>query len=284
MWERRYGSPQSIRLPSGHRRYPMEEVERLKAVALALKQGYRAREVASASHVDLQRMIERSRRLYIEEPNRESTGHGSEPDSREIVDQWIRMTVQYDEEGLTNALYDDWGKLGPLRFLTDRLHPYLVRLGEDWRIGEVSVSHEHFASERIVDFLASQWRKLNERNEEPPILLTSLPGDQHRLGLQIASVTIAAAGRKVLNIGAMTPAPEVIRAAESHQPAAIAFSVSITMDAKQVRRAIEQVRIETPRSIPIVAGGSGAPTGIDGVEHIVDIAKFYEWVRRLPAK
>ena len=32
MWERRYGSPKAIRLPSGHRRYTWAEVARLKLV------------------------------------------------------------------------------------------------------------------------------------------------------------------------------------------------------------------------------------------------------------
>ena len=39
VWEKRYGSPSSQRLPSGHRRYPKEDVPRLRAVAKALGWG-----------------------------------------------------------------------------------------------------------------------------------------------------------------------------------------------------------------------------------------------------
>ena len=45
IWEKRHGAPKAIRLPSGHRRYPLEDVERLKTVAQALKLGFRAGKV-----------------------------------------------------------------------------------------------------------------------------------------------------------------------------------------------------------------------------------------------
>ena len=36
-WEKRYGAPRSQRLSSGHRRFPKEEVQRLRAVSRALE-------------------------------------------------------------------------------------------------------------------------------------------------------------------------------------------------------------------------------------------------------
>jgi len=39
MWESRHGFPQAERLPSGHRRYPQEEVERVLEVILARESG-----------------------------------------------------------------------------------------------------------------------------------------------------------------------------------------------------------------------------------------------------
>ena len=53
VWEKRYGSPSSQRLPSGHRRYPKEDVPRLRAVAKALGSGYRASKVVSGTLEEL---------------------------------------------------------------------------------------------------------------------------------------------------------------------------------------------------------------------------------------
>ncbi len=57
IWERRYGSPKAERRPSGHRRYPREEITRLKAVAKALAAGYRPGKVANASLDELNNLL-----------------------------------------------------------------------------------------------------------------------------------------------------------------------------------------------------------------------------------
>ena len=57
VWEKRYGAPQSQRLPSGHRRYPKEDVPRLRAIANALDSGYRASKVVTATMEELQGLM-----------------------------------------------------------------------------------------------------------------------------------------------------------------------------------------------------------------------------------
>ena len=53
VWEKRYGTPRSQRLPSGHRRYPKGDVPRLRAIAKALEAGYRASKVVSGTLEEL---------------------------------------------------------------------------------------------------------------------------------------------------------------------------------------------------------------------------------------
>ena len=47
VWERRYGRPRPVRLPSGHRRYSDEDVTWLRRVAEALARGHRPLRVVS---------------------------------------------------------------------------------------------------------------------------------------------------------------------------------------------------------------------------------------------
>lgn len=61
VWERRYGSPEPLRRPSGHRRYAFEEVERLKLVAEALRLGFRAGVVVPATKDELHILIKEAR-------------------------------------------------------------------------------------------------------------------------------------------------------------------------------------------------------------------------------
>jgi DNA-binding transcriptional MerR regulator/methylmalonyl-CoA mutase cobalamin-binding subunit len=278
MWERRYGAPQSIRLPSGHRRYPLAEIARLGLAAEAMRQGFRAREVAAASTEALEAMVRVGRRRY--RPGDVVTA-GAEPEHPTELDEWLEATRQFDDAGLTARLRHDWSRLGPMRFVAERVAPFLERVGQDWREGELAISHEHFASERVGDFLAAQWRRLNESGRTPPVLVASLPGDQHRLGLQMCSLMAALAERKVLYVGPQTPPPEIVRMAAAHSPAAICLSISVTQDRAEVMRALGQLRLEIPSHVPIVVGGSGAPGGLDGVLQMTNLSEFHDWIQRL---
>ena len=80
MWEKRHGAPQSIRLPSGHRRYLPEEMERLRLVAKALKLGFRAGKVVGGTPEELNRLL------------------GSEPSGSSRVPP----TIPIDDEAILN--------------------------------------------------------------------------------------------------------------------------------------------------------------------------------------
>ena len=275
MWERRYGFPASVRLQSGHRRYPASEVQRLRAVARALEAGYRAGEVAAASMEELHEMLSAIRN--VDAPGAERIIH--RPESDAATRRWLEAAKALDDETLTNEFYRDWADLGPLRFLRERVVQFLEALGNAWVAGEISVAQEHFASERLTDFLAGMWRRLNERVGGRPYLLATLPGDFHRLGLHMVAVTLAAAEAKITYIGPQTPPRELVVTCERHKPAALCLSISATMDQRFVARTIEDLRQKVSQDIPIVVGGKGAPMPHPGVLRITDFQEFYDWIR-----
>src|SRR5690606_11568244 len=57
VWERRYGRPEPVRLPSGPRRYTEAHVRWLRRVATALATGHRAGAAVTASEEQLEQMI-----------------------------------------------------------------------------------------------------------------------------------------------------------------------------------------------------------------------------------
>lgn len=276
MWERRYGFPQSVRLESGHRRYPPSEVQRLRTVARALESGYRAGEVASATMEELHDMLSAIRNA--DAPRTEGIAI-DQPEADAATARWLEAAKALDDEVLTNEFYRDWAELGPLRFLRERAIQFLEALGNAWVAGDVSVAQEHFASERLTDFLAGMWRRMNERVGGKPFLLATLPGDFHRLGLHMVAVAIAAAESKIVYIGPQTPPRELVATCERTDPAALCLSISATMDPRFVARTVEDLRAKIPASIPIVTGGNGAPMPQPGVLRITEFGEFHEWVR-----
>ncbi len=275
MWERRYGAPESIRLPSGHRRYPEQEIERLRYAALALEQGYRARQVAPATLGELKGMLRQCACLLEDSPHR--------PEIEARIERWIAATAKLDDRTLAHDFHHDWTQLGAARFLSERVVPLIYRLGQEWANGELTISQEHFASEQVSDFLAAQWRRMNERIEGANVLVASLPGDQHRLGLQMVSVVLTLAGKKVVYIGPQTPPREIVEIAKQCKATAVCLSISITMDLNQVTQALGQLRLDLPNAIRLAIGGKGAPPPREGIERMNDLADFYDWLKRLPS-
>jgi DNA-binding transcriptional MerR regulator/methylmalonyl-CoA mutase cobalamin-binding subunit len=280
MWERRYGFPRSIRLPSGHRRYPIEEVHRLRLASRALEAGFRARDVAAASTEELERMLAlaQSGPISVKYPSAEPLIR--EVEIREVVDRWLKATKLYDERTLTQEFHDAWARLGPLRFIQERVAPFAQQVGEGWLMGSISISQEHFASEKLGDFLGAMWRRLSERSQGAEYLLATLPGDQHRLGLQMCALVVAAADQRVLYIGPQTPPNEIVKYVTNHPVAGVCISVSRSMDIRQVEPVLRQLRIDIPPQIQIVVGGGGAPEGMDGIGHITDFDLFFNWLRQ----
>jgi methylmalonyl-CoA mutase cobalamin-binding subunit len=276
MWELRYGKPAGQRLPSGHRRYGADEVERLHLVRQALQQGGRPREVVALDRDSLLERLERNGKgqLPIVEPSH------SLPWSPRA---WVRAARHMDEGYLDRQFYESWMDLGSLRFLSERAQPFIRALGEEWQKGELCVAEEHFGSEKLGDFLSGIWRRLNEHNSQGPVLLTTLPQDSHRLGLQMGALICAMAGLKVIYLGPSTPLEELPKAVERSGAKALLYSVALGTPEVPARMQLKQLARQLPKGVLLGVGGAGAPRPAPGEEpewlRFGDPDTAYRWAR-----
>ncbi len=201
-WESRYGFPKPERRPSGHRLYPLESVARLERIAQALGRGHRAGQVVTASDADLQALLDAT----VSAPR--PTAMAGLADGASL-DEILNLVEAFDSDRLTRILLADWARLGPLTFLETRIAPLIHLIGESWRAGRLEVRHEHFLSERVGDLLRSLRLPLDERARGAMVVLGSLPGETHALGLQMAALVLAFAGCRVLFLGTEVPVAEV---------------------------------------------------------------------------
>lgn len=277
MWELRYGAPQSLRLESGHRRYQAEEVERLHLVREALQRGMRPRHIVALDRDGLLKVLGEplggSPWVASSKPD-----HGLVPWTPKL---WVAAASRMDDAFLDRQFYEHWLELGSLRFLTDRVQPFIVSLGQGWEKGELCVAEEHFGSEKMGDFLSGIWRRLNENNHGAPVLLTTLPGDTHRLGLQMAALVAAMAGLRVIYLGPSTPIEEVALAAGRQRARGVFLSLSLGAPANEAQRQLKQMRELLPSAqvMGIGGGGAGAVTVPAKVQRFQDLPGFYHWAR-----
>lgn len=277
-WERRYGFPIPERLPSGHRRYRVATVERLRLIARALALGHRPSTVVGESMEALQAL------LRVTSPAWDDGGQPpeSETPAGDRVVEWLDLVQAHDGEEFYRSLRREWEVLGAMRCMSERMRPLLFNVGEAWARGELSVHHEHFASEHVRDFLSSRWRPLSSDSDgRKRVVCATLPGEQHDLGLHMAAVALSISGVPLVFLGANTPLDDIVSAAHGTLTVAIAISVSLSASPAQVGTDLTELRRALHPGIQILAGGAGAIVSIEGVTNISSLRALRHWAEAL---
>jgi len=268
-WERRYGVPSPHRRPSGHRLYAAETVEHLKRVRRAIDGGMRASTALRMSPETLRAAVD----------------GGGDPDDRSaLVKEWLQYVRVWDGEALDAALRTEWSSRGALGFLTGCVAPFVRAVGDAWARGEFSVSHEHYATERLRDFLSDRWRTHGRDARGPLLILSTLPGERHALGLHMAAAIATLAGCRIVFLGPDTPLDDIRSGAEESGADGVLISVSTAAEADRARRQINALRALLPGSVSVVVGGDGAPGDISGVATFADLVDLDTWCRDTAAR
>jgi methanogenic corrinoid protein MtbC1 len=269
-WESRYGFPLPERKPSGHRVYPVSSVARLRRIAAALGRGHRAGEVVGASEDDLTALLATA---SAGAPLQAVASHGASD-----LPALMRAVEGFEAERLTRVLLGEWARMGPIEFLKSRIAPLVHEVGEAWAKGRIEIRHEHFVSERVGDLLRSLRLPFEERARGGLVVLASLPGESHALGLQMAALVLSWAGCRVLFLGTEVPPAEIASLARDMNARAVALSFS---EATRGRAAagVRSLRTRLPRRMTLLVGGDGAPAPRRGIEVMRDLEQLEAWAR-----
>ena len=273
-WEARYGYPVPERKPSGHRVYLLASIPRLRRIAEAMARGNRAGEVVTASDQTLADLLTAT----------SVTAAVARPTTGVITggpSDLLQAVQAFDAAGLTRTLLQDWARLGPLDFLHTRIAPAIQEIGDAWEAGRLEIRHEHFFSEKVGDLLRSLRLPFEERAHGPLVVCSSLPGEAHALGLQMAALVLSIAGCRTLFLGTEVPAAQIVSLAKDLDARAVAVSVSRASRGAAMTAQISGVRRLLPRRVGLIVGGDGAPRPRPGIEIIQDLATLDVWGRRV---
>ena len=277
-WERRYRYPLAQRKPSGHRRYPLTAVPRLRRAVEAIARGHRAAEVLAASEDTLDQLLSTFEHASLI-PERHPAPRARSSASTPV--RWRSSSMaairDFDALSLHRLLSTAWSKRALVSYLEERIAPLLEEVGRAWHAGKIDVRHEHFASAVLGDFLRERRRSFEGTARGPWVALATLPGDRHEGGLWMVALLFAASGWRVVYLGADTPVDQVVALAQETKLAAVAISVSPTAPEGAAR--LRELRRHLPRTVPLLVGGAGAPRPIAGAERVTDLGDLNEWIR-----
>lgn len=250
VWERRYGFPVPVRLPSGHRRYRREDLHQLRLMAEAVAQGHRPSVVARIGEADLKRMLV--------------------PGDNPRVEKLFEAVRRMDTDGMRHQLRESLDLMGWKRFLQQVVSPLLDRVGMAWADGSIGVHHEHLLTEVLEDLLRELRLECRSAASRGRVLLCTLPGERHRLGLLMAALAYAAQGVRTELLGVDLPVASIAQAARSLCVDRVAVSLSVQSAGETTRKLLMDLKERLPEGCRLLVGGQGATRTrrIEGVERM----------------
>jgi MerR family transcriptional regulator, light-induced transcriptional regulator len=264
VWERRYGFPKPSHREGGSRVYSEDDIARLKLLTRAISAGFRPGEVVPLPLEELERVVARSEEGATPGPERRI-----ESESLVSVDSVLAAVAEEDVPRMRLELRVAAVALGPKRFVTEVAHPLAVRLGELWERGELEVRHEHLATAALTTQLRLLLGALDEGERAPVVLLATLPGETHVLGLEMVAVYLAASRGAPRLLGADTPSDQIVASARTMRVDAVGLSISAASDLGAAEKAVRGLRAALPPSTPLWVGGEGSISfAIDGVRRV----------------
>src|SRR6185369_17215893 len=167
------------------------------------------------------------------------------------LEELLALIKQHDAAGYQQALQQRLARQGLQRFVQDTIAPLTRRVGEAWEDGSVEVFEEHLFTE------------LTKR-----LLLTSVPDEQHVLGLLMVETLFALEGAECIPLGTQMPLLEIGRAAVAHQADVVALSFSVAFPQRQIPGLLQQIRQMLPPATDLWVGGGGVAriARVDGVD------------------
>jgi len=242
IWERRYGFPEPIRNEKGERMYPEAQLHRLQRIRRLLDQGLRPGKVVALSDTDLDLL---------------EADFCPETPSNDQIEQILNVLQNTDASELESVLSVTYQQQGMKRFIIDTLVPLLQSVGQRWAAGKLQIFEEHLLSEVLTRFINTEISMIQKTAQRPRVLLATLPGEEHTLGLLMVSAMLSADNIPVINLGAEVPLDQLVSAVARFDADVLGVTFSGSYQYENIRANLQELRDAIAEDVPVWTGGEG---------------------------
>ena len=274
-WERRYGFPSPVRDAKGERSYPEDQLRRLQRTRRLLDRGMRPGKLLPLGEDALDK-LEASLLPEVSE----------QPDKKvEAVLDAIRSADAGQVEVLLRRHYE---KQGMRAFVLETVIPLLQAVGELWISGRLQIYQEHFLSQQLIRFLNTEIARMQKSTGKPLVLLATLPGEEHTLGLLMLAAMLSSSGVSIINLGGEVPMDQIGSAVKQFQADAVGITFSGAYPHQNIRPHLNELRELIADEVDIWTGGEGVrrlrklPTGVTRFTSLEELPPSVEAQNVLP--
>jgi len=244
VWERRYGFPEPVRNEKGERAYSEMQLRRLQRIRRLLDLGMRPGKLLPLSEGALDKL-------------EAGLQPGTPQQPEKAVSALLDAICSADAGRVEYLLRKRYEKQGMKGFILETVAPLLTTVGELWVSGKLQVFQEHFLSEQLVRFLNAEMAKTGKITGQPRVLLATLPGEEHTLGLLMVAALLSSRGIPVINIGSEVPMDQIVRAVQQFHADVVGITFSGAYPYRNIRPHLSELRELIPDAVEVWTGGEG---------------------------
>jgi MerR family transcriptional regulator, light-induced transcriptional regulator len=172
------------------------------------------------------------RRIPIAEVNRLLTAL-SENEAKN--DRWLKALLSGCRMQIRALMFDARQRSSNWAEASEDISGALAMLGWEWQCGRCSVFEEHIATNSFMRAINGLAAEMPVISSAPTVLLMTLAGERHTLGLALAELICAEIGIRTIWVGEGPPVGELRQMLCALKPALCVVSVSSHMKPKSVR-------------------------------------------------
>jgi DNA-binding transcriptional MerR regulator/methylmalonyl-CoA mutase cobalamin-binding subunit len=214
-WERRYEVVRPTRDASGRRTYSAADVARLRLLRTATELGHTISRLANLPEDELAKLVA------------SSGGQARQGNARgqTYVDRAIDAAEHSDPSGVEEVLTSAIALLPPNEVIHTVIAPLVREIGDRWHRGVVSIAQEHMVTDIVRRLVISVSRGYLRADNGPCLVLATLSGERHELGILMCSWLAATRRYQTHYLGADLPAIEIARFALEVDARAVLISL-----------------------------------------------------------
>ncbi len=246
-WERRYEAVVPRRDSSGRRGYSAADVARLRLLRAATELGHTISRVAQLPPNELATLVS-------------DAGGQARAVSRgqSFVERVLDAAEHSDALGIEEALVSAFALLPPREVANNVILPVLIEIGERWHRGAITIAQEHLVSDIVRRMVANLSRNFVLSDDAPSLVLTTLSGERHEIGILLCNWLAAARRCRTHYLGADTPVGEIVQFATDVEADAVLLSMVMSENDVPARAQLADLAAQLNPPVQIWVGGRAA--------------------------
>ncbi len=231
----REGLLQPYRTEGGHRKFRASDIERVRTI-----------KEWQAQHLSLEEIRQR---LQIMERM---------PAPNDLWQRYLELATEGRVDEAASAILNaDEAGVPLVTLFQDVLAPALVKVGEGWAAGRLTVGQEHEVSELTRDLIADlSARHAGRDGKNLTVLAACVEGELHELGLRMVSGLLRQRGVRMHFLGANVATSFLLESVRMREPDAVVLSLTIGAHQQALMNSIRAMREALPAQLqPIVVVG-----------------------------